>query len=227
MTTTTPALVVFDMAGTTVQDDGVVERAFERAAERTSVAAEMGWDAALQHVRDTMGQSKFVVFRHIAGGDEARAAEATTAFERAYDELIVEEGAAEIAGAGELLRDLRAAGIKVVLTTGFAPVTRDAIIAALGWEDRIDAAFSPADVDGRGRPYPDLVLRAALAAHVPSMADVVVIGDTTSDIGSGLTAGAGRVYGVLSGAHDAAALTAAGAHAVLADVTALRGLLGL
>ena len=58
-------LVVFDMAGTTVRDDGVVEQAFQRAAERTGVADRMPWEDALQHVRDTMGQSKIEVFLHL------------------------------------------------------------------------------------------------------------------------------------------------------------------
>jgi len=87
----------------------------------------MSWDDALQYVRDTMGQSKIDVFTHLAGGDVVRAEEATAAFERAYSELIVEEGVEPIPGARELLEDLRDADITVVLTTGFAPVTRDAL----------------------------------------------------------------------------------------------------
>ncbi|WP_345752180.1 HAD family hydrolase [Microbacterium rhizophilus] len=219
-------LVVLDMAGTTVRDDGVVERAFERAHQRTGVADRMSWDDALQYVRATMGQSKFDVFTHLAGGDTARAAEATAAFERAYAELIGEDGVEPIPGARELLEDLRESGIGVVLTTGFAPVTRDAIIDGLGWGDLVDAALSPADV-GRGRPAPDLVLGAALLGQVSGVAAIAVAGDTASDIGAGLAAGAGLVVGVLSGAHDRATLEAAGAHAVIDDVTGLRALLGL
>ncbi|MBY0689233.1 HAD family hydrolase [Microbacterium marinilacus] len=219
-------LVVLDMAGTTVRDDGVVERAFQRAQERTGVVAGLTPDEALQYVRDTMGQSKLEVFTHLAGGDRARAEEATAAFERAYAELIVEEGVEPVPGARELLVDLRDAGVAVILTTGFAPVTRDAILDALGWRDLVDDALSPVDA-GRGRPAPDLVLLAALRARVSSVAAIAVAGDTASDIGSGLSAGAGLVVGVLSGAHDRATLEAAGAHAVIDDVTGLRALIGL
>lgn len=216
-------LVVLDMAGTTVLDDGVVERAFQRAAERTGVADRMGWDAALQHVRDTMGQSKIEVFLHLADGDRTRAEEATAAFEQAYAELLAEDGAEPVPGAREMLESLRAAGKKVMLTTGFAPVTRDAILDGLGWHDLVDAAFSPVDA-GRGRPHPDLVLTAMLAAAVSSVDAVAVVGDTASDVRSGRSAGAGLVVGVLSGAHHQAALEAAGADAVIADVTALSSL---
>jgi phosphonatase-like hydrolase len=201
-------LVVLDMAGTTVRDDGVVEQAFQRAAERTGVADRMPSPDALQYVRDTMGRSKIDVFTHLAGGDRTAATAATAAFEGAYSEIIAEQGAEEIPGAAEMISGLREAGIKVALTTGFAPVTRDALIDALGWVDLIDLALSPVDA-GRGRPAPDLVLTALLRAGASSVQAVAVVGDTSSDVESGRRAGAGFVAGVLSGAHAREALTAA------------------
>ena len=222
---TTPLeLVVLDMAGTTVRDDGVVEQAFQRAAERTGVAERMPWDEALDYVRVTMGQSKIDVFTHLAGGDREAAARATAAFEDAYAEIVAEQGVSEIPGAADAIQGLKDAGLAVVLTTGFAPVTRDALIAGLGWEGLIDLALSPVDA-GRGRPAPDLVLTALLRTQTSSVAAVAVVGDTISDIESGRRAGAGFVAGVLTGAHDRAALSTAGADAVLGDVSALRGAL--
>jgi len=219
-------LVVLDMAGTTVRDDGVVERAFERAAAETGVAERMPWGDALDYVRRTMGQSKIDVFTALSGGDVVRAEQATAAFERAYADLIATEGVEPIAGARETLEALRAAGLSVVLTTGFAPATRDAILDGLGWRPLVDAALSPVDV-GRGRPAPDLVLTALLRTQASGVASVVVVGDTTSDIASGRAAGAGFVVGVRSGAHDRDALVEAGADAVVDDVTRLPELLGL
>lgn len=213
-------LIVLDMAGTTVLDDGIVEQAFQRAAERTGVAARLGWDDALQYVRDTMGQSKIDVFTHLADGDVAAAERATAQFEAAYAEIVAEQGATEIPGAADAIRALRAAGLAVWLTTGFAPVTRDALLDALGWRTLVDGALSPVDA-GRGRPAPDLVLTALLRAGASSVQAVAVVGDTVSDVLSGRRAGAGFVAGVLSGAHDAAALQTAEPDAVLPDVTAL------
>lgn len=217
-------LVVFDMAGTTVRDDGLVEHAFGRAVEVTGVTGDLPWPEALDYVRQTMGQSKIEVFTHLAGGDRGLAEAATAAFERAYGEAVGAEGATEIDGAGDLLRELQASGIEAALTTGFAPTTRDAILQSLGWDSLVDIALAPADA-GRGRPTPDLVLTAALRARVHSMARVAVVGDTTSDIEAGLRAGAGLVIGVLTGAHERPSLEAAGAHIVIDDVTALRGIL--
>ncbi|WP_164234344.1 HAD family hydrolase [Microbacterium hydrocarbonoxydans] len=217
-------LVVLDMAGTTVLDDGVVEQAFGRAAERTGVAERMPWAEALEYVRDTMGQSKIDVFTHLAGGDRLAAERATAAFEGAYAEIVAEQGVSEIPGAADAIQGLKDAGLTVVLTTGFAPVTRDALLDGLGWRGLVELALSPADA-GRGRPAPDLVLTALLRTGASSVRSVAVAGDTSSDVESGRRAGAGFVAGVLSGAHDAATLTGAGADAVLADVTELQAAL--
>jgi phosphonatase-like hydrolase len=215
--------VVFDMAGTTVRDDGVVELAFQRAAERSALPTEYSPTAALDYVRRTMGMSKIDVFTHLAGGDVDAATRATAAFEAAYAELIAETGATEIPGAAALIRRLRADGVRVALTTGFAPVTRNAILRSLGWLDLVDIALSPIDA-GRGRPAPDLVLMAALRAGVSAMSAVAVLGDTASDVHSGKAAGAGLVVGVLSGSHDRTVLEEAGADAVIGDVTLLPAL---
>ncbi len=217
-------LVVLDMAGTTVVDDGIVEQAFQRAAERTGVAERMPWDDALDYVRVTMGQSKIDVFTHLAGGDREAAARATAAFEGAYAEIVDEQGVTAIPGAVDAIRELKDAGLSVVLTTGFAPVTRDALLDGLGWRGLVDLALSPVDA-GRGRPAPDLVLTAVLRTGTSAVSAVAVVGDTVSDVESGRRAGAGFVAGVLTGAHDRDTLTAAGADAVLADVAALRGAL--
>ncbi|MFB6610793.1 phosphonatase-like hydrolase [Agromyces sp. NPDC056379] len=219
-------LIVLDMAGTTVADDGVVERAFALAAERSGIATGEAFDLALQYVRDTMGQSKIDVFRVLADGDEDAAQRANSAFEGAYAELVASEGVAEIPGAAEVIRELRGAGASVVLTTGFSPETRTAIIDALGWHDLADAVLSPADA-GRGRPHPDMPLTALLRTGASAVDAMVVVGDTVSDVASGVNAGAGFVVGVLSGAHDRDALEEAGADAVIDSITELPALLGL
>lgn len=217
MSPTPPAieLVVLDMAGTTVVDDGIVEQAFERAARRVGLDEIRPLDESLQYVRDTMGQSKIEVFRHLTDGDEAAAQNANTEFEAAYAELIDEVGVDAIPGAEDTITALRAAGIKVALTTGFSPSTRTAVLARLDWV--VDAELSPADA-GRGRPAPDLILAALIATGASSVASVAVVGDTISDILSGRNAGAGLVIGVLTGAHTRERLLEAGADLVLDSV---------
>ena len=59
----------------------------------------------------------------------------------------------------------------------------------------------------------------------PNNGTLVVVGDTESDAGSGVAAGAGLIVGVLTGGRSASALQAAGAHEELASVADLPALL--
>lgn len=210
-------LAALDMAGTTVADGGLVLRAFEAAATAAGIDTEgPRRDEARQYVADTMGQSKIEVFRALLG-DETAAQAGNLAFEAAYDALIDEADVAPIPGAVEAITALREAGVRVALTTGFSRGTQDKLLAALGWADLVDLTLAPSDA-GRGRPYPDMILTAALRLGVDAVDRIAVLGDTTSDIATGLAAGAGIVAGTLTGAHSADQLRAAGATHVVASV---------
>jgi phosphoglycolate phosphatase len=209
-------LAVLDMAGTTVTDDGLVLRAFDEAATAVGLPRSGdGREAARAYVLDTMGQSKIEVFRHLFGAEDL-AQQANATFEQVYSDSIV-GGVAPVPGATEAIARLREAGVKVALTTGFSPGTQQRIIDALGWADIADLVLAPGD-GGRGRPYPDLILNALLRSGIDDVAKIAVLGDTSSDILSGVRAGASIVAGTLTGAHDADTLTAAGATHVVASV---------
>ncbi|WNI27010.1 phosphonatase-like hydrolase [Streptomyces sp. ITFR-16] len=219
-------LIVLDMAGTTVADGGLVEQAFAAAAGRLGVEPGSADHAEkLAHVRATMGESKITVFRHLFG-EETLAQRANTAFEEAYGELVDGGRIAPVPGAREAIEHLTAQGRTVVLSTGFARTTQDAILAALGWQDLVTLTLCPADAGGRGRPYPDMVLAALLrTGAVDDVRRTVVAGDTSYDMLSGVRAGAGIVAGVLTGAHDRDRLTRSGATHVLGSVAELPGLI--
>jgi phosphoglycolate phosphatase len=215
-----------DMAGTTVADDGSVMTAFGAAvAEGGLIPGAPGYDEAIAYVQATMGQSKIEVFRAVLGGEE-RAQRANSVFEARYAEAVAAGDVTPLPGAVETIMALRAAGIKVCLATGFSPPTRDALLDALGWRPIIDLALSPADA-GRGRPWPDLPLTALLRLGGGAVSELVVAGDTASDVESGLRAGAGLVAGVLTGAASREDLEQAAAPHILDSITGLLPLLGI
>ncbi|MFJ7412090.1 HAD family hydrolase [Streptomyces sp. NPDC098077] len=237
-------LIVLDMAGTTVADGGLVEQAFSAAAQRLGVRPGSDEHARqLAYVRATMGESKITVFRHLfadegadgdgdetggeSGGEgEDKAQRANIAFEEAYGELVDGGRIAPVPGAREAVERLASEGRTVVLTTGFARTTQDAILAALGWQDLVPLTLCPADAGGRGRPFPDMVLAAFLrTAAVDDVRRTVVAGDTSYDMLSGLRSGAGIVAGVLTGAHGRDQLTRHGATHVLGSVAELPDLI--
>ncbi|MCU1495979.1 MAG: Haloacid dehalogenase domain protein hydrolase [Acidimicrobiaceae bacterium] len=213
-------LVCLDMAGTTVKDDGAVEQAFLSALEAVGVGdADPLRADMLAYVQATMGTSKITVFRSLFG-DEGLALEANTAFEKAYEVLVTSGRIVALPGAAEAIAELREAGKKVALLTGFSKSTRDALLDALGWRDLADLTLCPAET-GRGRPYPDMVLTALLRLEVDDVAAVAVAGDTASDIECALRAGASVAVGVLTGADGRDRLLDAGATHVLASVSEL------
>jgi phosphonatase-like hydrolase len=218
-------LACLDMAGTTVSDDGLVARAFGDALTALGVGADDPRRPAMfDYVRRTMGTSKIEVFRALFS-DDLEAGRANAAFEDAYGRLVDEGGVSPLPGAEGAIDVLRGAGIKVALTTGFAPRTRDQVLHALGWAGRVDLVVSPADA-GRGRPFPDMILYAMRALDVGEARRVAVAGDTGADMEAGRRARVAVVAGVLTGTADRATLVAGGATHVLASVEELPGLIG-
>jgi len=218
-------MVALDMAGTTVDDAGAVEEAFQGALDEVGIAPGRLTEDPATYVRRTMGQSKIEVFTTLLGGDRHRAAQANDAFERVFAQAVARGEVSAVPGAEKLFELLRAHGIRVCLTTGFAPTTRDLVIGTLGWEGAVDLALSPADA-GRGRPWPDMILTAVLRLHIDDVAEVAVVGDTASDLRAGSRAGASLVVGVLTGAHSRAELAAAPHTHILDSVADLPSLLG-
>ncbi|RLE29690.1 beta-phosphoglucomutase, partial [Candidatus Acetothermia bacterium] len=118
--------------------------------------------------------------------DEKEAEELMARKNRYYQELIQGITPADLLpGAGELLAELRASGVKVAVAT----VSRnaEAVLARLGIRRQLDAL-----VDGnagvRSKPAPDLFLRAAALLEVPP-GRCLVIEDAAAGIAGAKAAG--------------------------------------
>ena len=217
-------MVAFDVAGTTLNDDGIVITAFKNAFEATQPDL---WPSKgeiwTQYAIDTMGQSKIHVFTELLG-DAQKAYQANLAFEESYISEIAEIGATPIIGAEELFSELRKQGIAVVLTTGFSRSTLDVLLDTLNWRDLIDLSVTPSEVE-RGRPFPDMLNFAAKQLMISPPENIMVVGDTAADMRAGIAFGAGHVVGVLSGAHDRETLHNAGATQIINSVANLPSLI--
>jgi phosphonatase-like hydrolase len=209
-------LICFDMAGTTVSDGGLVLSAFRRTIDELGVTGDEARDAEA-YVIETMGQSKIEVFTELFGD---RAYVANEAFEVHFVAVAGEEGVSEVPGARAAVEELTGRGLAVALTTGFSPATREVLIDVLEWSGLFPLRVSPADA-GRGRPAPDMLLLCALRAQVNAVQNIVVVGDTASDMQAGRRAGAGLCVGVLTGTDDEARLRESGADRVVDSVVDL------
>jgi phosphonatase-like hydrolase len=207
-------LVVFDMAGTTVRDDGAVEAAFLAAADSTGLSVDR------QAIHARRGLSKRRVFRELWGlhgavddADVARLADAShAAFRAALAATFEKQPVAATEGCVDCFAQLRAAGIAIALTTGFHRAVTDTILARLGWDEGLDhrrmgppdtaiqASVCSEDVP-QGRPAPDMIHRAMRLLAVDDPCYVAKVGDTPADLEAGRNAGCGMTLGVTNGSH--------------------------
>jgi phosphonatase-like hydrolase len=198
-------LVVLDMAGTTVRDDDAVNRCL------CAALADAGLAVTRDEVNEVMGLPKPVAIallleRRKYSGKPAPAAEVDSIHGDFLRRMIsfyrTDPAVREINGASEVLGQLRRAGLKLALDTGFSRDIVDAILARLGWTGReLLHATVASDEVPRGRPYPDLVFRAMELTGVTDAQRVAKVGDTPSDLQEGRAAGCGLVIGVTNGSH--------------------------
>ena len=237
LATETPVkLVVFDMAGTTVDDmvDGqpVVAVAMQGAFVRFS-----GSRVPESSITSIRGLEKKDALRKLLVEQSGEGAEPPT--DATVDELygLFEEELErclpridkEIPGASDTFRALQASGVGVCVGSGFPQKTVDTIVHTLGWtgaeEKLVDHAFSSVTL-GHGRPHPAMVLAAMEATGVDDPNAVVKVGDTAVDVEEGKAAGCHTVA-VLSGTQGREKLEAAGPSLILDSVADLPAALAL
>lgn len=202
-------LAVLDMAGTTIADNGIVERSVDEALTRAGLDA-----IAPETLRPLRGMAKTDMFNSLAP-DPHKAAEALRNF---VDLMLTAVQDGELPakdGAETVLVSLRERGVKICLMTGFDAAVQSALLDTLGWRDLIDLTVAQHGTL-RGRPHPDLILTAAIELQIEAVQRILVAGDTSNDLLAGTRSGAGHVIGVLGGAHQREQLEAA-PHTAIAE----------
>ena len=224
-----PSLVVFDLAGTTVEDRGAVNLCLREAL------AAVGVNVSIAEVDAVMGIPKPDAIRILVerAGQRARLElqlgsvydDFAARMERYYRE---DPGVREIAGAGNLFRALHAADVRVAIDTGFSrPITR-IVLERMGWERQglIEASVTSDEVP-RGRPAPDMIEHLMRRLGVTDPARVAKVGDAPADLEEGTNAGCGWVIGVTEGSHTREQLAPLPHTHLVANVGSLFELFGL
>jgi phosphonatase-like hydrolase len=209
-----PRLAVFDLAGTTMLDDGSVARIF------MEVLLSGGLSVTAEDVARVRGASKREAFRRLTD-DPERAERLFRRFMADIQRHDAGQPPREVPGASATFAWLRERGVKVALNTGFERATVETLVSALGWADGVfDAVVSGDDVEA-GRPSPAMIQEAMRRLRIADAATVMAVGDTVLDLQAGTAAGAGWVVGVTSGAHDRARLSAFPHTCLLASIADL------
>jgi len=195
-------MVVFDMAGTILNENNVVYKTLRKAIN------EKGFDLSLDQVlAEGAGKEKLQAIKSILGvyaqqNDDNLAQEIYNRFipylKEAYDtlEILPQDNAEEVFG------QLMEKGILIVFNTGYNTETAQSLLTKLGWEKGVqyDDLVTATDVD-HNRPDPDMILLAMERFGITDAHEVAKVGDSIIDIEEGKNAGCSLTVGITTGAH--------------------------
>jgi phosphonatase-like hydrolase len=193
-------LVVFDMAGTTIDEDNVVYKCLHQAILPN--IPNLTLENVLLH---GAGKEKKTAVMDICAeyGPVMTPEDIELMFEqfkmrlaKAYDEFPLKL----YHDARDLFIWLKAKGIKIAFNTGYDRLTAEKILKKANVEvgRDIDILVTASDVH-RNRPYPDMIYRCCdITAVNPS--ESIKIGDSAIDIEEGKSAGAKLTIGITTGA---------------------------
>jgi phosphonatase-like hydrolase len=193
-------LVIFDIGGTIIEDNGEVIGAFSAALETN------GLNATQAELTEMKGASKRAVITQFVErqwgkdttGNEVRIAKTYEEFKKQLENSFSNGGVKPIRGAAATFDWLKTQNIICATTTGFYKSVTDGILKAAGWQDTFGANICSEDVKA-GRPAPFMIFRAMEAAGVGDVREVLNVGDTRLDLQAGNRAGVRGVIGVLTG----------------------------
>lgn len=200
----TVELVVFDIAGTTVQDNGSVTyvlknamQAFGYPVKETDISLLMGYEKTKaieillkmyeQHpdsITDELVEKVHQLFQMQMIDYYATVKELTPAPD------------AEV-----VFTRLKEKNIKVALNTGFPKIITAVIMDRLGWMNnkKVDYVISSDEVES-GRPEPYMIRKIMHLANIQDAKHVIKVGDTEVDINEGKNAGCLYSIGITTGA---------------------------
>lgn len=209
-------LVVFDMAGTVVDEDNVVYKTVRAAINGH------GYAFTQEQVQGAgAGKEKSRAIRDVLAldgnrHDDEEVATIFSDFRQRLDQAYRDLDVREQDGSSRVFAALREQGIRVALNTGYDRGTAEALIDKIGWQAGrdYDVLVTASDVDN-GRPAPDMIHRAMQLADVDSAAAVAKVGDSGIDIEEGKNAGCGVTLGITTGAQTESQLLESSPTAVI------------
>ena len=211
------SMVVFDMAGTTVDENNVVYKTLHAAIVNAGIPVTL--DDVLLH---GAGKEKLQAIKDVLASQHHETLHAQEiynyfiiALENAYQNLEV----TPCSNAETVFALLKKQEIKVVLNTGYNRATATGLLSKLSWiegED-IDLLVTASDVSNN-RPAPDMIDYAIKHFAITDPTTVVKVGDSAIDIEEGKNAGCGKTFGVTTGAQTREQIQVAGPTAVVDDL---------
>ena len=211
-------LVIFDMSGTTVQDDQVVERCFYQAALRS------GLRISRERIKDLMGWAKKdairMLWKELLGSMDhptyyVEVNRTYRLFKSFLEEYYQNNQPKPTPGALQTFDWLHQHNVAIALVTDLYRNITNLILQKLGWIQQHTSSTNThslfhstlcADEIDRGLPNPNMIFKTMEQLHIKDSRRVVFVGDTTSDLRAGKSANCLFTLGITNGSHPAHAL---------------------
>ncbi len=215
------SLLVCDMAGTVINENGIIYKSIENILSRLHVPT-----TEEERIRWPGKDKKEILTHHIKNHIKINEKNIIKTAEKWLIEDLtnqyLESNKAELMDPSlpTFFNKLQFNGIKIGLNTGYPATFQKTIIDHFDLNKCIDAHISSEKVK-YGRPYPYMIHRLMEECSISNIKQVAKIGDTSNDMLEGRNAGCGLVIGVLSGASSETELRNAGADVILENITDL------
>ena len=197
-------LAVFDMAGTTVKEHGLVYKTLYSSMNQ------FGLTVRKKEVEKWHGINKYEVLDHFLlreNKDRKDTNKLQNELYKLFEYNLKHEyfESSKISLIDDklplLFKKLRQKDIKIALNTGYSVDIQMAIIDKLKLDSFIDDFISSEEVK-IGRPYPYMIHKLMERNNIKNSKEVIKFGDTQNDILEGLNANCFASVGVLSGAES-------------------------
>jgi phosphonatase-like hydrolase len=221
-------MVVFDMAGTTVDEDNVVYKTLKEAIVKHSIPVTLeevlrhgAGKEKLQAIIDILDQTK-----HTASPEIAK-----EIYNYFIDRLTINYKTLEIKAlpnVERVFKELMQRDIKVVLNTGYNRETAEFLLEKLGWKlsADYDLLVTASDVK-QNRPQPDMILFAMKELNINDPSYVIKIGDSAIDILEGKNAGCSLNIGITTGAQTKEQLSVANPDFIIDNIYSILEILAI
>lgn len=214
-------MVVFDMAGTTINEQNIVYKTLHKSINNFGIEVSLESVLSLGAGKEKHQAIKDILeYKNIA--DENKSDAIFEYFKETLDKEYLSAAVLPIEGVENVFEDLKKDGVKVVLNTGYSSHVANTLLEKLNWKEgkQYDALITADDVV-LGRPFPDMIHKAMQLFHIEDASKVLKAGDSAIDIEEGKNAKCGVTIGVLSGAQTRQQLEAAQPDYILNSLASL------
>jgi len=222
------SMIVFDMAGTTIDEDNIVYKTLQKSINEFGVDVELDAVLAVGAGKEKLNAIKDIIAVYGKPADMDKAEEIFKFFLESLSTAYETFDIKSMLNAEKVLLELRNKNVLVVLNTGYDKNTANFILEKINWRQfyHFDLLVTATDVKN-SRPSPDMITYAMNLFSIDDAKRIVKVGDSKIDIEEGKNANCLYSIGVTTGAQTKSQLLEARPDYIIDNLEDLFGILKL